>query len=113
MRHLFDRPPYNSRHALASIAGFSMVICSDGRRAQAAHCALAVFACARRNLLFRILLSRISNSRTDWPARDPSRRTVSSRGCAITGILATPLVCADAALALEQLRRVECSLLGG
>ena len=104
--------PYNSRHGLVSLAGFPMAFRSHGGRAQPDHCALAISACARRNLFLRILFSRLSNPGIDWPTRNFTRRALPSGCFAITRILAALVVRANPALDLQRVRDAQRSLLG-
>src|SRR5260370_14738601 len=66
---------------------------------------------SRAHLLFGIFLARLSNSRIDRAAGNSSRRRIpagSGRAVRACGVL----VCADAAMAIEQLAHADGALLG-
>lgn len=100
-------------HGLVSSATSPMVVRSDGGRNPAAHCTLGVSEDSWSNLLFRILFSRISDTRINWASGNSSCGTLPSGGCPLARTLATSLVRADSSLVFEWIRNAERSVLGG
>src|ERR1700730_7706738 len=74
-------------------------------------CAMALFACARPDLLFGVLRASVPDSRSDWAARHPPRRRIPAGGKAV-GCSAI-LVRTYPAVVFGKRRYVDDVVLGG
>src|SRR5260370_32470017 len=91
---------------------FALAVRFGTRRLRSPAFPLDFLARSRAHLLFGIFLARLSNSRIDRAAGNSSRRRIpagSGRAVRACGVL----VCADAAMAIEQLAHADGDLLGG
>src|SRR5271169_2615068 len=74
---------------------------------------MALLAIAGLHLFFRLLLPRLSDSWTYWPARDSAGERISSRRGAVVWLQSRFVVCAHVVVAVERPCHAGRPVLGG